>query len=133
MRISGTDWVEGGWDVDQSARSAACCGEHGVDLVDVSSGGNVPASRSRSGPGYQVPLAAAVRRAGIPSARSGMITEPAQAEAILADGRADVVLLARAALREPAWPQRAAAALGVAPAEAAYPPNYLRGAWPGSA
>ena len=132
VRISGTDWTEGGWDVDQSAALGGLLREHGVDLVDVSSGGNVPASVP-VGPGYQVPLAAAVRSSGIAVGAVGMITEPAQAEAILTDGCADVVLLARAALREPAWPQRAAAELGVAPAEAAYPPNYLRGAWPGSA
>ena len=131
VRISGTDWVEGGWDVEQSTRLAGLLGAHGVDLVDVSSGGAVPAEIP-VGPGYQVPLATAVRSAGVPVGAVGMITDPAQAEGILADGRADVVLLARAALREPAWPQRAAADLGVDRAQAAYPPNYLRGAWPRS-
>jgi 2,4-dienoyl-CoA reductase-like NADH-dependent reductase (Old Yellow Enzyme family) len=129
VRISGTDWVEGGWDVEQSTRLAALLAGHGVDLVDVSSGGNRPATIP-VGPGYQVPLAERVRTAGLPVGAVGLITEPAQAEAIVAAGSADVVLLARAALREPAWPQRAAHELGVPVAEAGYQPHYLRGAWP---
>ena len=129
VRLSGTDWLDGGWDVDQSTRLAALLGEHGVDLVDVSSGGVLPAEIP-VGPGYQVPLAAAIRTAGLPVAAVGLITEPAQAEAIVASGQADAVLLARAALREPGWPWRAAAELGMGVRETAYPPNYLRGAWP---
>ncbi|MGA8208563.1 MAG: NADH:flavin oxidoreductase/NADH oxidase, partial [Nocardioidaceae bacterium] len=100
VRISGTDWTEGGWDLEQSTRLGGLLADHGVDLVDVSSGGNVPADIP-VGPGYQVPLAAGVRTAGVATGAVGMVTEPEQAEQILADGSADVVLLARAALREP--------------------------------
>ena len=102
----------------------------GVDLVDVSSGGNAPASIP-VGPGYQVPLAAGVRAgAGVATGAVGLITEPAQAEKVVANGEADVVLLARAALREPAWPLRAAHELGVAVDDAPWPPQYTRGTWP---
>lgn len=129
VRISATDWVEGGWDVEQSTRLAGLLREHGVDLVDVSSGGNDARQDIPVGPGYQVPLAAAVRTAGLPVGAVGLITEPAQAEKVLAEGEADVVLLARAALREPAWPQRAAHELGLTWREAPYPDQYTRGAW----
>jgi len=128
VRISGTDWLDGGWDLEQSTRLAVLLKEHGVDLVDVSSGGNAPASIP-VGPGYQVPLAAGVRSAGLPTGAVGLITEPEQAEKILANGEADVVLLARAALREPAWPLRAAHELGVAPDEAPWPAQYTRAYW----
>jgi 2,4-dienoyl-CoA reductase-like NADH-dependent reductase (Old Yellow Enzyme family) len=128
VRISGTDWTDGGWDVEDSVWLAERLTEHGVDLVDVSSGGNVPA-QIPVGPGYQVPLAARVRESGATTAAVGLITDPAQAEQILRDGQADVVLLARAALREPGWPWRAASELGLAREETPYPPNYLRGAW----
>jgi 2,4-dienoyl-CoA reductase-like NADH-dependent reductase (Old Yellow Enzyme family) len=128
VRISGTDWTEGGWDLDQSARLAPLLRDHGVDLVDVSSGGNAPASIP-VGPGYQVPLAAGVRAAGIPTGAVGMITEPEQAEKVLANGEADVVFLARAAIREPAWPLRAAHELGVPDDEAGWPDQYQRGVW----
>lgn len=131
VRLSATDWVPGGWEVEDSVRLAGLLAGHGVDLVDVTTGGNLPAEVP-VGPGYQVPHAAAVRASGVPTGAVGLITSPGQAEGILADGSADVVLLARAALREPAWPQRAAAELGVDAAGAGYPPNYLRGAWPGS-
>jgi 2,4-dienoyl-CoA reductase-like NADH-dependent reductase (Old Yellow Enzyme family) len=128
VRISGTDWLEGGWDLEQSTRLAGLLKEHGVDLVDVSSGGNAPASIP-VGPGYQVPLATGVRTAGLPTGAVGLITEPEQAEKILANGEADVVLLARAALREPAWPLRAAHELGVPPDEAPWPVQYTRAHW----
>ena len=129
-RLSATDWVDGGWDAEQTATVARWITERGVDLVDISSGGNVVADIPL-GPGYQVPLASQVRSdAGVVTGAVGLITEPDQAEAILRDGHADVVLLARAALREPAWPQRAAAELGVPWREAPYPPQYTRGAWP---
>ena len=128
VRISGTDWVDGGWDLDQSTRLAVLLKEHGVDLVDVSSGGNAPASIP-VGPGYQVPLAAGVRSAGLPTGAVGLITEPAQAEKIVANEEADVVLLARAALRESAWPLRAAHELGVAPDDAPWPAQYTRAYW----
>jgi len=127
VRISGTDWIDGGWDLEQSTRLGALLAEHGVDLVDVSSGGNAQASIP-VGPGYQVPLAAGVRTAGVPTGAVGMITEPVQAQKVLANGEADVVLLARAALRDPSWPLRAAHELGV-DAEALWPPQHARGHW----
>ena len=128
VRISGTDWIDGGWDLEQSTRLAVLLEEHGVDLVDVSSGGNAPASIP-VGPGYQVPLAAGVRSAGLPTGAVGLITEPEQAEKIVANGEADVVLLARAALRESAWPLRAAHELGLAPDDAPWPAQYTRAHW----
>lgn len=107
--------------------------EHGVDVMDVSSGGNAPASIP-VGPGYQVPLAAQVRAgSGMVTGAVGLITDPAQAEAILTAGQADAVLLARAALREPTWPLRAAHELGVPVDAAGWPDQYVRGAWPESA
>jgi 2,4-dienoyl-CoA reductase-like NADH-dependent reductase (Old Yellow Enzyme family) len=128
VRISGTDWLDGGWDLEQSTRLAVLLKDHGVDLIDVSSGGNAPASIP-VGPGYQVPLAAGVREAGLPTGAVGLITEPEQAEKILANGEADVVLLARAALREPNWPLRAAHELGVAADDAPWPDQYTRARW----
>jgi 2,4-dienoyl-CoA reductase-like NADH-dependent reductase (Old Yellow Enzyme family) len=128
VRISATDWVDGGWDLEQSTRLGVLLKQRGVDLVDVSSGGNAPASIP-VGPSYQVPLAAGVREAGVPTGAVGLITEPEQAEKILANGEADVVLLARAALREPAWPLRAAHELGVPPDEAPWPDQYTRAYW----
>ena len=126
VRISASDWTEGGWDVEQSARLAVLLKDAGVDLADVSSGGNVPA-RIPVGPGYQVPFARAVREAGLPTGAVGMITEPKQAEEIVATGSADVVLLARVLLREPHWAQRAAHELGVRVGEGvAWPDQYLR-------
>ena len=105
-------------------------GRLGADLIDVSSGGNVTRADIPVGPGYQVPLARAVRSAtGLPVGAVGLITDPVQAEAILSDGSADVVLLARAALREPGWPLRAAHELGLAADKAPYRPQYERGAW----
>ena len=128
VRISGTDWIDGGWDIEQSARLGVLLEEHGVDLVDVSSGGNAPASIPVE-PGYQVPLSAAVRASGVPTGAVGLITEPAQAEKILANDEADVVLLARAALRESAWPLRAAHELDVPFEDAPWPDQYLRARW----
>ncbi len=128
VRISATDWIDGGWDLEQSTRLGVLLREHGVDLVDVSSGGNAPASIPVE-PGYQVPLAAGVRDGGVPTGAVGLITEPAQAEKIVANGEADVVLLARAALRESAWPLRAAHELGVAPDDVAWPDQYARAHW----
>ena len=102
----------------------------GVDLIDVSSGGLHASQQITVGPGYQVPFARDVRtKAEIPTGAVGLITEPAQAQAILDEGSADVVLLARAALREPAWPLRAAHELGIPAADAPYPTQYPRGAW----
>ena len=126
VRISGTDWAEGGWDVEQSTRLAGLLKDAGVDLVDVSSGGNV-AAQIPLGPGYQVPLAEQVRTAGLPTGAVGLITEPEQAEEIVAAGRADVVLLARVLLREPHWALRAAHELGVEVGDGIEWPNqYLR-------
>lgn len=128
VRLSATEWTDGGWSLEDTVRLAGLLAGRGVDLIDVSSGGNVLA-KIPTGPGYQVPLAAAVRQAGIASAAVGLITEPAQAQDVLDHGFADAVLLGRVALREPAWPQRAAAELGD-PAMAHYPDAYLRGRWP---
>jgi 2,4-dienoyl-CoA reductase-like NADH-dependent reductase (Old Yellow Enzyme family) len=125
VRISATDWVEGGHSLDDSVVVTGWLRELGVDLVDVSSGGVSPDQQITPGPGYQVPLAARIRaEARIATAAVGMITEPAQAEAILADGSADLVALARVLLRDPQWPLRAAHALGV---EGPWPPQLLRG------
>ncbi len=126
LRISATDWVDGGWDLEQSVALCSQLAALGVDLVDVSSGGLAPQQRIEVGPGYQVPFAARIRReAGIATGAVGMVTEPAQAEAILAAGDADVVLLAREFLRDPYFPRRAAHELGDAPPA---PEQYLR-AW----
>jgi 2,4-dienoyl-CoA reductase-like NADH-dependent reductase (Old Yellow Enzyme family) len=113
VRISGTDWTEGGWTIEESARLAGLLREHDVDLVDVSSGGNVADAAIPVGPGYQVDLARQVREdGGIPTGAVGLITEPKQAEEVVASGAADVVLLARALLRDPHWALRAAHELG---------------------
>jgi 2,4-dienoyl-CoA reductase-like NADH-dependent reductase (Old Yellow Enzyme family) len=127
VRISATDWAEGGWDADDSVALAQRLREAGVDLIDVSTGGNVPAEIPVE-PGYQVQFARRIRtEAGIPTGAVGLITEPKQAEEILADGNADVVLLARAMLRDPHWALRAAHDLGVAVGEGVdWPKQYLR-------
>jgi 2,4-dienoyl-CoA reductase-like NADH-dependent reductase (Old Yellow Enzyme family) len=123
-RISATDWVEGGWDLEQSIELARALAESGVDLVDCSSGGTAPDAKVPLAPGYQVPFAAAIReRAGIATGAVGMITEPAQAEAIVAGGQADIVLLAREMLRDPYWTLHAARTLG---ADVSWPSQYLR-------
>jgi 2,4-dienoyl-CoA reductase-like NADH-dependent reductase (Old Yellow Enzyme family) len=124
VRVSATDWVDGGWDLPNTVELARRLKGVGVDLVDCSSGGIVPGVRVPVGPGYQVPFAAAVRsEAGIATGAVGMITQPAQAEEIVATGKADAVLLAREMLRDPYWPLHAASALGV---EAPWPVQYLR-------
>ncbi|HVI57596.1 MAG TPA: NADH:flavin oxidoreductase/NADH oxidase [Luteimonas sp.] len=126
LRISATDWVDGGWDLDQSVELARIAGTLGVDLVDVSSGGLDPRQAIAAGPGYQVPFAARIRReAGVATGAVGLITEAGQAEAIVAGGDADVVLLAREFLRDPCFPRRAASVLG---AELQAPAQYRR-AW----
>jgi 2,4-dienoyl-CoA reductase-like NADH-dependent reductase (Old Yellow Enzyme family) len=125
VRISASDWVEGGWSLEDSVALAALLGPLGVDLVDCSSGGNSPAQQIPLAPGYQVPFAAAIReRTGIATAAVGLITEPRQAEDILQAGDADVVLLGRESLRDASWPLRAAAELGVE--GEAWPAQYLR-------
>ena len=130
VRISATDWVEGGWDVEQSITLARQLKAHGVDLIDCSSGGNVAAAKIPLGPGYQVPFAERIRReASIATGAVGLITGAAQANDIIQQGRADCVLLARELLRDPYWPLRAARELEVA---IDWPAQYLRAA-PGSA
>jgi 2,4-dienoyl-CoA reductase-like NADH-dependent reductase (Old Yellow Enzyme family) len=127
VRLSATDWVEGGWTADDSVRLARLLGAAGVDLVDVSSGGNALADIP-VGPGYQVQFARRIRdEAGVPTGAVGMITEAKQAEDVVADGSADVVLLARALLRNPHGALAAATELGVAPGEGVtWPDQYLR-------
>ena len=124
VRVSATDWAEGGWDLPQTIELARRLKTRGVDLVDCSSGGAVADAKISPAPGYQVPFAEAVRReAGIATGAVGLITRPEQAEAIIAEGKADAVLLARELLRDPHWPLRAAQALG---AEIAWPRQYVR-------
>ncbi|PKO88708.1 MAG: oxidoreductase [Betaproteobacteria bacterium HGW-Betaproteobacteria-12] len=124
IRLSATDWVDGGWDADQTVELCRLLKADGVDLVDVSTGGLVATARIPAGPGFQVPFATRIRReAGLPAAAVGLITDAAQAEAILANGEADLVLIGREILRNPYWPLQAAQALGV---EAAWPKQYLR-------
>jgi len=125
VRVSASDWAEGGWTDADTVALAPLLSEAGADLVDCSSGGSTPAQKIELRPGYQVPFAEAVRRAGVRSAAVGLITEPEQADAIVRDGRADLVLLARELLRDPHWPLRAAVELGRRDA-AAVPPQYLR-------
>lgn len=128
VRLSATDWRPDGLSVDDVAHVAKVLGGHGVDLVDVSTGGVAPADIA-VGPGYQVPAARDVRSvAGVPVSAVGLITEPAQAEQILAEGSADAIMLGRAALRDPMWPLRAAHELGVPAAEAGWPVQYERAA-----
>jgi 2,4-dienoyl-CoA reductase-like NADH-dependent reductase (Old Yellow Enzyme family) len=127
VRVSATDWVEGGWNDDDTVRLAALLREEGVDLIDTSTGGNVQADIP-VGPGYQVPFARRIRtEAGMPTGAVGLITEPKQAEDILAEGSADVILLARELLREPHWPLRAAAELGETDLDL-WPVQYRRAA-----
>jgi 2,4-dienoyl-CoA reductase-like NADH-dependent reductase (Old Yellow Enzyme family) len=111
MRISSTDWVDGaGWDLDQSVRLSARLKQIGVDLIDCSSGGLAPYQKIQLGPAYQTPFAERIRRdTGILTGAVGLITEPGQADQIIRDGRADMVLLARAMLRDPYWPLHAGA------------------------
>ncbi len=123
-RFSGTDWAPGGWDVEQSVELARLLAARGVDLVDCSSGGVIPGVTIPVEPGYQVPIAERVRReAGIATAAVGLITQPDQAEAIVRDGQADMVFLARALLRDPYWPLHAARELG---ASVTWPVQYQR-------
>jgi 2,4-dienoyl-CoA reductase-like NADH-dependent reductase (Old Yellow Enzyme family) len=114
LRISATDWVPDGWTIEDSVALAKVVKPLGVDLIDASSGGNLPSAPIPTGPGYQVPLAEQIKREGsILTGAVGMITESSQAEAIVASGQADLVLLARELLRDPYWPRRAAHELGV--------------------
>jgi 2,4-dienoyl-CoA reductase-like NADH-dependent reductase (Old Yellow Enzyme family) len=131
VRISATDWAEGGWEIEQSVALAKVLKKHKVDLVDVSSGGMTPQAVMPIGPGYQTPFAERIRReAEIPTGTVGMITGAAQAEHILRTGQADLVLLARELLRDPYWPLKAAKELGDT---ISWPVQYLRAAPSGSA
>ncbi|BAE51693.1 NADH:flavin oxidoreductase/NADH oxidase [Paramagnetospirillum magneticum] len=134
LRISATDWVEGGWDADQAVAYAKAFKEAGIDYVCVSSGGLVSYAKIPLGPGYQIDLSARIRReAGIPTRAVGLIASPQQAEAALADGSADLIALGRGFLDNPRWVWHAAQVLG---AEMAYPPQYRAAgtrAWPGAA
>ena len=113
VRISATDWKEGGWDIRQSVELCRKLKERGVDLIDVSSAGVVPEVNIPVGPGYQTEFSATIRReTGIATGAVGMILEPVQAETIVSTGQADIVLLAREMLRDPYWPRRAAQVLG---------------------
>jgi 2,4-dienoyl-CoA reductase-like NADH-dependent reductase (Old Yellow Enzyme family) len=124
VRISATDWKEGGWDLEQSVVFARKLKELGVDLIDCSSGGLVPDAKIAVGPGFQVPFAERIRRdAGIATGAVGLVTRPEQAEEIVASGKADVVLLAREFLRNPYWPLHAAHVLGV---DVEWPKPYAR-------
>jgi len=108
VRLSCTDWVDGGWSLEDSVRVSSLVHAEGVDLIDCSTGGATRNARIPVGPGYQVRFAERIRaEAGIPTGAVGLITEPAQAEAIVAEGRADLVFLGRQLLREPHWPHRA--------------------------
>jgi 2,4-dienoyl-CoA reductase-like NADH-dependent reductase (Old Yellow Enzyme family) len=124
VRISATDWVEGGWDLAQAMELCRRLKDMGIDLIDCSSGGSVPDAVIPTGPGYQTPFATAIRKeVGIATGTVGFITEPAQAEQIIATGLADAVVLARELLRNPYWPMQAAKALRVDPP---WPVQYLR-------
>ncbi len=124
VRVSATDWVEGGWTPDETVAFARKLKALGCDYIDVSSGGLDPRQKIALGPGYQVPFAEKVRReAQLPTMAVGMITDPHQAEQIVASGQADMVALARAMLLDPRWAWHAAQTLG---ASAALPANYFR-------
>ena len=124
VRVSATDWIEGGWDLDDTIALVHELARVGCDYVHVSSGGLAPAQRIAAGPGYQVPFAAGVKAAtGMATVAVGEITEPRQADTVIRSGQADMVAIARAMLFDPRWGWRAAHALG---ADVDYPPQYRR-------
>lgn len=124
VRVSATDWTEGGWTIEETVRLAAILRADGVDMIDCSTGGNVAKARIPVGPGYQVEFAERVRReAGILTGAVGLITSPTQADTIVRTGQADTVFLARELLRDPHWPLRAARELHI---DWAWPPQYER-------
>ena len=123
-RVSASDWFEGGWDLEQTIALGRELKAIGIDLIDVSSGGNIHDQKIVLGPGYQVPFASAIRReAAIPTIAVGLITDAVQAEQVVAHGHADAVMLARASLRDPYWPRHAARELKV---DLAWPDQYKR-------
>ncbi|OEZ53726.1 NADPH dehydrogenase [Janthinobacterium sp. HH103] len=124
VRLSATDWVEGGWEIEQSVRFAQELKQRGADFIHVSSGGISPQQQIPVGPGYQVAFAERIKRdSGLPTISVGLITEAQQAEDIVANGQSDMVALARAILFDPRWPWHAAAQLG---AQVSAPPQYWR-------
>jgi 2,4-dienoyl-CoA reductase-like NADH-dependent reductase (Old Yellow Enzyme family) len=124
MRISAIDWVEDGWQIQDSVELARRLQPMGVDLIDCSSGGIVPYAKVQVGPAYQTPFAERIRHeTGVLTGAVGMITEPRQADAIVRSSQADIVFLAREFLRDPYWPLHAAKTLG---AQAAIPKQYGR-------
>jgi 2,4-dienoyl-CoA reductase-like NADH-dependent reductase (Old Yellow Enzyme family) len=124
VRVSATDWVEGGWDIEGTLAFGKALAERGCDFLDVSSGGVSPDQKIALKPGYQVPFAARVKaEVGLPTMAVGLITEPEQAEAVVAEGEADMVALARGILYDPRWPWHAAATLG---AQVRAPQQYWR-------
>jgi 2,4-dienoyl-CoA reductase-like NADH-dependent reductase (Old Yellow Enzyme family) len=124
VRLSATDWADGGWDADQSVELARVLQQKGVDLIDCSSGGLVPHVKIPISPGYQVPFAERIRReSGIHTGAVGLITQADQANSIIADGAADIVLIARELLRNPYWPLHAARQLHI---DVAWPAQYER-------
>lgn len=126
IRISASDWVEGGWDIEQSVVFAHQLKQRGCDFIHVSSGGLSPQQQIALGPNYQVPFAERIKReTGLPTIAVGLITEPEQAEAIIASGQADLVGVARGMLYDPRWPWHAAARLG---AQVTAPPQHWRSA-----
>ena len=130
VRISATDWAEGGWNVDEAVELSKVLKIHGVHLMDVSSGGLAHGVEIPAGPGYQTPFAERIRKeAGIATGAVGIIVDPAQADHIIRTGQADIVLLARELLRDPYWPMHAALRLGK---KASWPVQYLRAAPPAS-
>ncbi|HEX5128069.1 MAG TPA: NADH:flavin oxidoreductase/NADH oxidase [Rhodocyclaceae bacterium] len=131
VRISATDWAEGGWTIDDSVALAKLLREDGADLIDASSGGTLPAPAIPLGPGYQTKFAERIRHeSNIATGAVGLITSPAQADQIIRNGQANIVLLARELLRDPYWPLHAAQSLGQS---STWPKQYLRAAPPGSA
>jgi NADPH2 dehydrogenase len=124
VRVSATDWVDGGWDLEQTTAFAQELKGRGCAFIDVSSGGNSPKQKIPAGPGYQTGFAAEIRRTtGLTTIAVGKITDPIQAETIIVSGQADMVALARGMLYDPRWPWHAAEALR---ADAAFPPQYQR-------
>lgn len=126
VRLSATDWQEGGWTPGDSIKLASILGEAGIDLIDCSSGGILPSISIPAGPGYQVPLAEKIKRdSGVATGAVGLITTPEQADQIIRNGQADAVFLGRQMLRDPYWPYHAA---GVLKQKVSIPEQYLR-AW----